>query len=70
MLSVALTGNIASGKSTVLAFFKQWGAAITDADAIVHCDCPSGKSAAEYVGRIVKVRVTGSSALSLSGVLA
>lgn len=45
-------------------------AARTDADAIVHFDCPQGKSAAEYVGRIVKVRVTGSSALSLSGVLA
>jgi dephospho-CoA kinase len=36
MLSVALTGNIASGKSTVLDFFKRWGATITDADAIVH----------------------------------
>ena len=36
MLSVALTGNIASGKSAVLQLFKQWGAAVTDADAIVH----------------------------------
>src|SRR5262245_28664510 len=36
MLSVALTGNIASGKSTVLHLFRQWGAAVTDADAIVH----------------------------------
>ena len=36
MLSVALTGNIASGKSTVLRLFQQWGAAVTDADAIVH----------------------------------
>ena len=35
MLSVALTGNIASGKSAVLQLFRQWGAAITDADAIV-----------------------------------
>ncbi|HKP29531.1 MAG TPA: dephospho-CoA kinase, partial [Gemmatimonadales bacterium] len=36
MLSVALTGNIASGKSSVLHLFRQWGAAVTDADAIVH----------------------------------
>jgi tRNA-2-methylthio-N6-dimethylallyladenosine synthase len=45
-------------------------AARTDGDAIVHFDCPAGKSAADYVGRIVKVRVTGSSALSLSAELA
>jgi dephospho-CoA kinase len=36
VLTVALTGNIASGKSTVLHLFEQWGAAVTDADAIVH----------------------------------
>ena len=36
MLSVALTGNIASGKSAVLHLFRTWGAAVTDADAIVH----------------------------------
>jgi len=36
MLSVALTGNIASGKSVVLGLFAKWGAATTDADAIVH----------------------------------
>lgn len=35
MLSVALTGNIASGKSTVLELFRSWGAFTTDADAIV-----------------------------------
>ena len=34
-LSVALTGNIASGKSTVLGFFRELGAFTTDADAIV-----------------------------------
>ena len=34
-LSVALTGNIASGKSTVLGFFRDWGAFTTDADAMV-----------------------------------
>lgn len=31
---VALTGNVASGKSTVLALFRAWGAATTDADAL------------------------------------
>jgi dephospho-CoA kinase len=36
MISVALTGNIASGKSTVLELFRGWGAFVTDADAIVH----------------------------------
>lgn len=34
-LSVALTGNIASGKSTVLQFFRGFGAHTTDADAMV-----------------------------------
>src|SRR4026209_2345403 len=36
MLSVALTGNIASGKSTVTELFRRWGATIIDADALVH----------------------------------
>lgn len=35
MLNVALTGNIASGKSTVAELFRRWGATILDADAIV-----------------------------------
>lgn len=33
---IALTGNIASGKSTVARMFEQWGAVLFDADAIVH----------------------------------
>jgi hypothetical protein len=41
----------------------------TDGDAIVHFDCPAGRSAADLVGRIVKVRVTGSDAISLTGEL-
>lgn len=36
MLDVGLTGNIASGKSTVARLFQSWGAALIDADAIVH----------------------------------
>ena len=35
MLNVALTGNIASGKSTVAALFQRWGATIIDADRLV-----------------------------------
>ena len=32
---VALTGNIAAGKSTVVSLFRQWGATIIDADQVV-----------------------------------
>jgi dephospho-CoA kinase len=35
VLNVALTGNIASGKSSVVRLFHDWGATIIDADAIV-----------------------------------
>jgi dephospho-CoA kinase len=34
-LSVALTGNIGAGKSTVAGLFKQWGAILIDADQLV-----------------------------------
>jgi dephospho-CoA kinase len=34
MLLVGLTGNIASGKSTVAQLFGQWGATLIDADAL------------------------------------
>jgi len=35
LLNLALTGNIASGKSTVAEFFRRWGATIIDADELV-----------------------------------
>lgn len=35
MLNVALTGNIAAGKSRVADLFRQWGATVIDADALV-----------------------------------
>ena len=35
MLSVGLTGNIASGKTTVANLFRQWGATVVDADTLV-----------------------------------
>lgn len=34
-LSVALTGNIAAGKSTVAELFRRWGGTIIDADRLV-----------------------------------
>src|SRR5438445_7896128 len=34
MLNVGLTGNIASGKSTVVDLLRRWGATIIDADAL------------------------------------
>lgn len=34
MLSVALTGNIAAGKSSVLALFRSWGATVIDMDVL------------------------------------
>jgi len=34
MLSVALTGNIAAGKTTVAQLFQQWGATVIDADRL------------------------------------
>jgi dephospho-CoA kinase len=35
MLSIALTGNVASGKSTVAELFRRWGATVIDADRLV-----------------------------------
>ncbi|MGH7631188.1 MAG: dephospho-CoA kinase [Gemmatimonadales bacterium] len=35
MQSIALTGNIAAGKSTVAELFRRWGATIIDADQLV-----------------------------------
>src|SRR5687767_9401270 len=35
MLSVAVTGNAAAGKSTVVKWFREWGGAVIDADEIV-----------------------------------
>ena len=35
MLSVALTGNIGAGKTTVAELFRRWGAIVIDADQLV-----------------------------------
>jgi dephospho-CoA kinase len=36
MKHLALTGNVAAGKSAVARLFAEWGATVIDADAIVH----------------------------------
>jgi dephospho-CoA kinase len=35
VLNVALTGNVAAGKSTVVDYFRRWGATVIDADVLV-----------------------------------
>jgi len=35
MLNVALTGNVAAGKSTVARWFQEWGATLIDSDVLV-----------------------------------
>jgi dephospho-CoA kinase len=43
MLSVGLTGNVASGKSTVAQLFQRWGATLIDADRLVReAQAPGG----------------------------
>jgi dephospho-CoA kinase len=63
MLNVALTGNIAAGKSAVAELFRQWGATVIDADEIVReVQAPGGpvmREIAERFGASV-VRSDGS----------
>ena len=49
MLRVALTGNVASGKSSVLKLFEQWGAATTDADEFARQAVAPGSPALEQI---------------------
>jgi dephospho-CoA kinase len=52
MLNVALTGNIAAGKSVVAGLFQRWGATIIDADQIVReVQAPGGPVLREIVRR-------------------
>ena len=45
MLSVALTGNVAAGKSTALAHFVRWGAVAVDADQLAREAVAPGSAA-------------------------
>ncbi len=52
MLNVALTGNIAAGKSTVVGFFRRWGATIIDADELAReAEAPESEALAAIVRR-------------------
>jgi len=52
MLNVGLTGNIASGKSTVVELFKKWGATVIDADALARdAQAPGSAVLAAIAGR-------------------
>jgi len=52
VLNVGLTGNIASGKSTVVELFKKWGATVIDADVLAReAQAPGGAVLAAIAGR-------------------
>lgn len=52
MLNVALTGNIAAGKSTVVDLFRKWGATIIDADELAReAEAPGTEALAAIVRR-------------------
>ncbi|MGH7606236.1 MAG: dephospho-CoA kinase, partial [Gemmatimonadales bacterium] len=52
MLNVALTGNIAAGKSTVVGLFRDWGATIIDADVLAReAQAPGTDVLAAIAGR-------------------
>jgi dephospho-CoA kinase len=52
MLSVALTGNIGAGKSTVAELFRHWGAIIIDSDQLVHeAQMPGTPALLQVAGR-------------------
>lgn len=49
MLSVALTGNIAAGKSTVLDLFRSWGATVIDLDVLAREAVAPGSAVLEAI---------------------
>jgi len=52
VLSIALTGNIASGKSAVAELFRRWGASLIDADRLVReAQMPGGDVLRDIVER-------------------
>jgi len=64
MLNVGLTGNIASGKSTIVELFKNWGATVIDADSLARdAQAPGGTALAAIARRF------GSDVLAQDGTL-
>jgi dephospho-CoA kinase len=56
MLNVGLTGNIASGKSTVVELFKKWGATVIDADSLARdAQAPGSAVLAAIAGKFGNV---------------
>jgi dephospho-CoA kinase len=51
MLSVALTGNIGAGKTTVAELFERWGATTIDADQLVRDIQAPGQPAFEQIAK-------------------
>ena len=55
MLSVALTGNVGAGKTTVAELFKRWGATLIDADQLVReAQAPGQPVLAKIISRFGK----------------
>lgn len=57
MIKVAVTGSLASGKSTVCRLFEQWGAYVVSADRLLHrefsVDSPLGRQVVHLLGEHV-----------------
>ncbi len=57
MLNVALTGNVAAGKTTVVAWFAAWGATVIDADELVREAQAPGSATLEAIARLFGTEV-------------
>jgi dephospho-CoA kinase len=60
VLNVGLTGNIASGKSTVVELFKNWGATIIDADVLARDAQAPGSTVLAAIAKRFGTDVLGS----------
>jgi dephospho-CoA kinase len=71
MLSVALTGNIGAGKTTVAELFKRWGATVIDADQLVReAQAPGQPVLAKIAARFGKELLRADGTLDRSGLRA
>src|SRR5687768_10745883 len=64
MLLVGLTGNIASGKSTVAKLFGQWGATLMNAESVARWAMNGGSPAYPAIGKRWGEGVTAPDGLS------
>ena len=71
MLSVALTGNVAAGKTRVTELFRRWGATIIDADQLVReVQAPGTPEFSAIVARFGPAVVAPDGTLDRAGVRA